>query len=131
MEKITFLLNNNLQNDLEGFCKKIRKNKSEVIREALEDYLNPKPNKDILKLEEQLKKMEDRLVKIMIRNSEYTITNFHLILRFIDEFFLFDNYDNEARFDKLKKIISAVKKRTLYDKINGINSRTDFKEDII
>jgi hypothetical protein len=75
--------------------------------------------------------MEDRLVKIMIRNSEYTITNFHLILRFIDEFFLFDNYDNEARFDKLKKIISAVKKKTLYDKINGINSRTDFKEDII
>lgn len=131
MEKITFLLNNNLQNDLEGFCKKIRKNKSEVIREALEDYLNPKPNKDILELEEQLKKMEDRLVKIMIRNSEYTITNFHLILRFIDEFFLFDNYDNEARFDKLKKIISAVKKKTLYDKINGINSRTDFKEDII
>jgi metal-responsive CopG/Arc/MetJ family transcriptional regulator len=131
MEKITFLLNNNLQNDLEGFCKKIRKNKSEVIREALEDYLNPKPNKDILELEEQLKRMEDRLVKIMIRNSEYTITNFHLILRFIDEFFLFDNYDNEARFDKLKKIISAVKKKTLYDKINGINSRTDFKEDII
>lgn len=131
MEKITFLLNNNLQNDLEGFCKKMRKNKSEVIREALENYLNPKPNKDILKLEEQLKKMEDRLVKIMIRNSEYTITNFHLILRFIDEFFLFDNYDTEARTNKLKKIISGVKKRTLYDKINGINSRTDFKEDII
>lgn len=117
MEKITFLLNDNLQNDLEGFCKKMKKNKSEVIREALENYLNPKPNRDILKLEEQLKKMEDRLVKIIIRNSEFTLTNFHLLTF---------QFQKELR----AKAISSAKKFTLYDKINGINSRTDFKDDI-
>ncbi len=132
--KVSVNLDEKLLYQLEMFSEINGVTKSEAIRFCIDTVLNQKLENNFTKMENILldrwQNFENRLVKIMIRNSEYTLANFHLMKVLMDESFLSEKY-GESHNNMLIKIVSHAKKQTLYDEIDGVNSSRNFKENML
>lgn len=114
--------------------------KAEAIRQFIEAGIDNK--KEYIKIQEELSflrekmnKMEDRLVKLSVRNLKYNLTNYFLNrwqiytenLRFgVKEV---EEKEADDALGYAKFFCEKAKKLVLKDKVDGLNSKVDFAKD--
>lgn len=115
--------------------------KSEAIRNFIYDALHQtKKNEERmlaalekLHAKQELKqiKFEERLVSIMIKNSMYGLTNFNLLKTIIYHQVLESELSQDEKKKQLNYHISYAKSLSLYDRVDGVNSKENFDANML